>query len=71
MMRGELSQNHIQYGDLRTTFQSHGRGVKFADWPSFVTLDWVNRIHERNPLDFKDLERLVCLKRRGRDSNPR
>ena len=69
--RGELSPNCTQDRTLRTSFQSHGSGAGFADWPSSGTLDWANRILERNSFLSKDLEKLICLKRRGRDSNPR
>jgi hypothetical protein len=67
--RGEQSPDQTQDGTLRTSFQSHGSGAGFADWPSFGTLDWVNHIHERNSFDSKDLGRLVCWKRRGQDGN--
>jgi hypothetical protein len=70
VMTGGLARNRILFGTLRTGFQSHGRGSGFEDWLSFGTIDWVNQIVKRNSFLPNSLGRLICLQRRGRDSNP-
>ncbi len=71
VMPGELSPNYTHDGTLCASFQSQGVDARFADWPSFGRLDWVNHIYECNSFLPKELRRLISFQRRGRDSNPR